>query len=284
MLIVPIIQWLIFWVYVNFNSFVLAFKTNRTNEWTLNNFVRFWEELTRPDGTIGLALKNTMLYFCTSLVLMFLDLIVAYFLYKRILGFKAFRIIFYMPAIVSGVAMTTVYMEFIKPTGPLGVVLEALGHPLRPEGLLAHPATATPAIIAYCVWTGFTGNVLMFQGSLTRIPTDMLESARLDGCGPWRELTKIVIPLIWPMITTLLIFSLTGIFGASGPILLFTNGDYNTSTLSFWIFKQVYGTGAIGGSGAYGLVSAAGMCFTAVALPLILFARWLAEKVPAVEY
>ncbi len=284
-LIWPIIQWLVFWVYVNFNTFVLAFKTNYTNEWTVNNFVVFWDKLTSPKGEIKLALINTARYFVTNLILLFLNLVVAYFLYKRVLGSRAFRIIFYLPGIVSGVAMTTVYMEIVKPTGPLGVVMNAIGLPFDPKGLFNNPDTATPAIIAYCVWTGFTGHVLMFQSSLSRIPTDMLESARLDGIGPWRELTRIIIPLIWPMITTMLILSLTGLFGASGPILLFApNGEANTTTLSFWIFKQVYGTGATGGTGAYGVVSAAGLCFTAVALPIILSARWLAEKVPSVEY
>ena len=55
-------------------------------------------------------------------------------------------------------------------------------------------------------------------------------------------------------------------------------------TISFWIFKQVYGSGAIGGTGSYGLVSAAGLCFTLVGVPLIMFTRWLLNKIPVVEY
>ena len=43
-------------------------------------------------------------------------------------------------------------------------------------------------------------------------------------------------------------------------------------------------SGAAGGAGSYNLVSAAGLCFTLVGVPIILFVRWLMEKVPAVEY
>ena len=52
---------------------------------------------------------------------------------------------------------------------------------------------------------------------------------------------------------------MTGLFNSSGPILLFTGGNYDTSTISFWIFKQMYGSDGMGPSGgAYNLVSATG--------------------------
>ncbi len=285
LLILPIIQWLVFWLYVNINSFVLAFQTPRTYEWTLSNFQQFWNELTREGGTIGVAVKNTFGYFLLNIALMFLNLIVAYFFYKKIAGYKVFRIIYYFPAIISSVAMVAVFTAFIKPDGPLYSILKTLGITMNPEGLLNNSATATSTIMAYCVWTGFTTNVLLFTGAFARIPIELIESARLDGCGPMRELLQITVPLIWPTMSTLLIFSLTGIFSAGGPILLFdADNGYKTTTISYWIFSQVYGSGAIGGSGSYGLVSATGLCFTAVSVPIILFVRWLVEKVPTVEY
>lgn len=285
LLVLPILQWLVFWLYVNINSFMLAFQTPKTYEWTFSNFRQFWYELTSAGGTIGLAVTNTFIYFALNIVLMFLTLIVAYFFYKKIAGYKVFRIIFYFPAIISGVAMVTVFTAFISTNGPLGSILSAFGIQMLPEGLLHNSNTATPTIIAFCVWTGFTTNVLLFGGAFARIPVELIESARLDGCGPTRELFQITLPLIWPTMSTMLIFSLTGIFAASGPILLFdpSNG-YKTMTISYWIFSQVYGSGAVGGSGSYGLVSAAGLVFTLVGVPIILFVRWLVEKVPTVEY
>ena len=285
LLVLPILQWLVFWLYVNINSFILAFQTPKTYEWTFSNFQQFWYELTNVGGTIGLALKNTFLYFVLNMVIMFLNLVVAYFFYKQIVGYKVFRIIYYFPAIISGVAMVAVYTAFINTNGPLGSILSAFGIGMRPEGLLHNSNTATPTIMAYCIWTGFTTNVLLFCGAFARIPVELIESARLDGCGPTRELFQITLPLIWPTMSTMLIFSLTGIFAASGPILLFDpENGYETMTISYWIFSQVYGSGAVGGSGSYGLVSAAGLCFTLVGVPIILFVRWLVEKVPTVEY
>ena len=68
------------------------------------------------------------------------------------------------------------------------------------------------------------------------------------------------------------------IFMASGPILYFTEGAYNTFTLSFWIFNEVRGD-------AYNYSSAVGLFFTVVALPIVFGIRYLMNKInPEVSY
>ena len=281
---VPILHFFVFYLYLNLNSFLLAFQMPKTYTWTLSNFAEFWDKLTSPNGEILIACKNTAKYFLLNIVMLFANLVVAYFLYKKIWCAKIFRVIFYLPGIISSVAMSTVFMEFIKPQGPLGEILRLFGVTMRDEGLLANPETATDTIMSYCVWTGFSGTMLLFSSSLARIPSEVIEASRLDGCGVFRELVSIILPLIVPMFTTLLITTIAGIFNAGGPVLLFTMGKFDTTTIPFWIFQQVYGSGSYGGSGFYGLVSAAGLCFTAVAVPLVMITRKLMEKIPAVEY
>ena len=123
---------------------------------------------------------------------------------------------------------------------------------------------------------------------MARVPDSVLEAAELDGCGPARELVQIILPLIWPTLSTMILLTFTSLLSSGGPILLFApTGQAETSTLSFWIYKQVYGTGEFGqtgGTGNYGLVSAAGLVFTVIWVPVILFVRWLTEKIPVVEY
>ena len=91
MLALPVIQWLVFWLYVNFSSIMLAFKDQRTGDFTFTNFINFWDSLTSPLGEINLALRNTLIYFCTSLfVIMPTALLISYFLYKRVIFFFRF--------------------------------------------------------------------------------------------------------------------------------------------------------------------------------------------------
>ena len=285
MLVLPIVQWLIFWLYVNMQSIVLAFQDPHGN-FTFMNFSSFWDELTATTGkTIGVALRNTMIYFVVGIFIQLPgSLVIAYFLYKKILGYRVFRVIFYLPSIISGVVMVAAYRSIVDPNGPLEFLVEALGGHLAPEGLLARDATATLMIVIFVVWSGFGGNMLLFGGAMSRLPIDVLESAKLEGCGNLRELVQIILPLVWPTICTLLIFSFTGLINSSGPILLFTNGENETTTINFWIFLKVYGQASSGSEGAFGLVSCTGLCFTLVTVPIILLVRWALEKIPTVEY
>lgn len=276
MLIVPIVQWAIFWLYVNIQTILLGFQT-RIGEWTLSNFRQLFYELGTAGSNINTAVLNTLRYFATNVcVIMVLALIISYFMFRQIKGARVFRIIFYLPAIISAVAMTTVFENFIAPTGPVGYIFESLGRE-APE-LLADSSTATNTIIFYTVWTGFGTNILLFTGAMSRVPMSVLESAKLDGAGMGREIVSIILPLIWPTISTLLILNYTSIFSASGPILLFTSGGYGTTTIGYWIFDMVYNYNS------YNMVSAAGLFFTCIGVPFIMLVRWLIEKIPAVEY
>ena len=282
LLIIPIINWVLFWFTVNIQSIFLAFQDSRTGAFTWWNFEYFWQQLTTSGGEIALAIENTLKYFSSNLfVVIPLSMIIAFFLYKKIWGHKAFTVIFYLPAIISSVAMVQVYMQFLSSNGPVAQLFGDIVK-IPPEGLFARPETATSMIVLYTIWTGFSANILLFIGAMTRIPIEVFEAAKLEGCKPGREFISIVFPLIWPTFSTMLILSFTGLFSSSGPILLFgaDSASYKTTTISYWIFKEVYE----GGLGGINAVSATGLCFTVVAVPLILFVRWVAEKVPEVEY
>ena len=257
----------------------MAFQTP-TGEWSTINWETLFMDLTATDGSLKIALTNTFIHFVTDFLFVPFHLFIAYLLYKKIKGFRAFQVILYLPAIINGVVMTTAFKNFVNPSGPVGqVLISAFGMSEAPE-FFNNSDYATWSILFYKIWVGWGGNMMLFGGALARIPLEILESARLDGVGSFKELVRIIFPLLWPTVSTMLILMMTGIFTASGPILLFTRGSYNTSTLAYWIFDKVKYVG----ESAYNQVAATGLFFTLLGLPVVLFARWLAEKVPSVEY
>lgn len=286
MLALPLIQWLIFWLGINANFIKLGFVDARTEAFTFSNFATFWADLTAPHGTIKIALINTVKYFAvTMLVINPLSLVIAYFLYKEIRGYKVFRVIFYLPAIISSVVMVACYREIIQPNGVVDRLLNVFGTSIPPEGWLANFDKATGAILFYTVWTGFGANMLLFAGAMVRVPTEMLEAAKLDGCSAIREFFMMIIPMIMPTITTLIIVSCTNVISSTGPILLFTDGGYDTTTISYWIFEKIYGGGVSGGlESNYNIVSCTGLCFTLISLPIVFLVRYLMDKIPVAEY
>jgi ABC-type sugar transport system permease subunit len=273
-----IIGAIVFYFYTNISSVLLAFKLP-TGEWSLETFKYSIQNLADSDGALGIGIKNTTIFFVKDILMIAWQFVVSYFFYKKIKGARVFQMIFYIPGIISGVAMANMFAGFITPSGPLGALLTKLGVDRVPE-FLADSRYANGTMLVYTIWLGWAGNMLLFCGTLARIPVELLESARLDGISGGKELTKIILPLVWPTISTIVILTMTGFFGAGGPVLLFTKGEYKTWTIGYWLFDKIKYVG----TAAYNEVSATGLLFTLVGAPIIMGLRWLMEKIPAVEY
>ena len=282
LLIIPIVHWLIFWFGVNINSILMAFQLP-TGDWSFETMESVLKEIFNNESNseinLNTSIKNTFIYFTKDILMLPFHLLIAYFFYKKLTGYRVFQVIFYLPSIISGVAFSTMFSNFIALSGPIGVLLQNAGVSPVPE-FLANSDYATGTILFYTVWIGWGGNMLLLGGALARVPIEILESARLDGISPAKELVYMILPLIWSTLSTLLILSMTSLFIADGPILLFTRGKFQTATIGYWIFDSVYFQGV----GAYNSVAAAGLVFTVIGAPVILFVKWLIEKVPVVEY
>lgn len=279
MLTIPIIHWFIFWLYLNLQSILMAFQLP-TGAWSFLNFEVLWRQLTSPGSDILLALKNTLMWFSISnFIILPFTIFLNYFFFKKIPGYKTFRILLFVPGLLSSVAIAAMVNRFVLPSGPLGIILKELGMKDVPL-FFADSDYANKAMVIYTLWLGWGSNMLLLGGTFARVPMEVLEAAKLDGCGPVRELIQLIIPMISSTLITMIILSCTGIFGASGPLILFTKGEFETLTLSYWIFDNV----RFGGTSTYNTVAATGLVFTLIAVPLIMTIRWLLEKIPTVEY
>jgi multiple sugar transport system permease protein len=286
-IVIPaLIHFMIFYVYINFSTIILAFSVETVDGavFSLSNFEKLFLEIKNqiidPVGgksELVLALGNTLKYFTTSVVKTFLSAIIAYFFFKKVYLHKVYKILFFLPSMIPGLVYVMIFKEFINTYGPVGHLLYDVFNYELPV-LLSDPATATSTIIFYVMWSGFGAQMLIFVGVMNRIPLSVIEAANLDGCTGFNEFARIVIPLIWETLSTYLLIGIACIFMASGPLLYFTNGAHDTFTLSFWIFKQVHG------NGNYNYPAAIGLIFTVLALPLMFLSRFLMSKIETITY
>lgn len=278
MLSIALANFLVFWLYVNFNSIIMAFqKTDLAGNvvFTFDHFIRMFSEFGNEYSTLNNAIYNSVIYYLAGILITFpLSLIFSYFLYKKVFASSLFRVIFFLPSIISSVVLITLFKYIIAPEGPLNVVLSAaFGNDYVYPVFLGDPRYAIWTIIVYGIWTGFGLNIVMFTGAMYRVPEDIIEYDLLEGMGYFRELFAVMTPMIWPTISTLIVFATAGIFTNQGPILLFTNGNFKTQTIAFFIFAQVkYGA-------AYEYPSAIGLFFTLIGVPVVLGVKKLLEKV-----
>ena len=275
----PVIQWLIFYVYANFQGFLMAF-TDRTGAWSLDNFVRLWKQLKNIDSELGVAIKNTGITFCINLVLYPFHILVSYFLYKKIPGHGLYRVLFFLPAIIFSVAFSLVFKQLIGVNGFIAQGVQQLEGLDYTPTLLADSRYANLTIWGHMIWVGFAGNIVIYGGAFSRIPDDLLESARLDGVNWWKEFIYIIVPMVWPTVALHAVMMFCGIFNASGQVFLLTGGEYGTMTLDAWMYIQVMQGGSnIQNSNIFNYMSAVGMTMTVAAVLLSLGIRKWTDKV-----
>ena len=280
MLAIPIANFLLFWLFVNFNSILLAFKNldyaTGKEYWTLNNFKNIYDMFRNSDlgeGLIHYGMNTLKFWSLSTFWCIPHSILLTYVFQKKIVGHKFLRVILYLPSIISSVVLAGVFESFISQDGPVGYLgmkyLNIGEWPLW----FNQGEYATGALLFYAFFMGFAGHYVIFSGAMARIPTEITEAALMDGVGMWKELWYIDIPLMWPTISMQIIISFAGIFSASGAILLFTSQVPSTWTFAYWIFDQVRM------SNSYYLPATLGLIFTLVAFPLGLFVRKLVTSI-----
>lgn len=122
MLAWPLVHFVVFWLYVNFDSLLLAFQSpagfgSDKVVWTFDNFIYIYNEFFGGGTEMWLALRNTILYFSFGIGVFPIALLMTYFIYKKVPGYKAYRVIFYFPTIISGAVTSSVFKYIIAGNG-----------------------------------------------------------------------------------------------------------------------------------------------------------------------
>ncbi len=285
LILFPVAQFLVFWVFVNASSIGLAFQ-NELGGFSWENFEEVKNAFLYQDD-FGINLKDSLvrswiLWLVGEGICFPISLITTYVLTRKIAGHYFFRICYIIPSLMGAIIWTLLIKEMVRGEGPITMLVKCFG--LDPyslagsEGLLWDEATAFTTIVSVRAVMGFVGNNAVLTGAYTRVPTELFESAELDGAGFFTEMFKIAIPCIWPTICTLLTFALCSIFTCDYNVYLFTEGLGNngTSTIGFQLFNLTYKLKE--GEATYGYPAALGVVLTAITLPIVLFGKWALEK------
>ena len=283
MLALPILQFLVFNVYVNIGTVKMSFQhvsyaTGTIERFTFQNYKRFFYELFRFSEIAG-AMKNSLYAgLNNALILLPLSLIFGYLFYKKVPGTPVFRVIFFIPSIISIVVYTMVYKYMFNSSfGPVNALLRSFG--VAEENMplwLGSKKFAMPLVLLYADWVGIGYELLILGGAIAKIPEDVMEYAKIDGVGMFKELFVLIVPMIWPTFSIMLLGCITVMFTFFIQVQLLTEGgpDGSTVTIAYMINSKIKGVGA-----NLEWASCLGLCFTLIAIPLIVVAKKLLAKV-----
>jgi multiple sugar transport system permease protein len=163
-----------------------------------------------------------------------LALSVAMLLNQKIVASGVFRTIFYLPSLISGVAVAIVFAWiFNYRFGILNFLLGLVG--IDGPNWLGHPRYVLWAFIIMGLW-GIGGNVVIFLAALQGVPVSLHEAAKIDGANGWHRFRNITLPLITPVLLFTLIMGIIGTFQTFTTSYIMTGGGPANATLFFLLY------------------------------------------------
>lgn len=281
LLVFPIVQFIIFYIILNINSICLAFE-----KWDVEkgkfvyagfqNFGEVWKDIFGQYGKLQHAITNSLIQFAIgSLLGIPLHIVVSYAIFKGIYFSKWYKILLVLPSMIPSMVFVVCARNFLidgmqQLTGNLGLNL-----------LNESTKAGFWTVLWFGFWFQFSSGMIIYLGAMSNIPVDVMEYSKLEGLSSIRELWSIVVPLIYPTITTYVVVALAGFFTNQGYYFSFMGAGSLTGTTPYDNLAYVFFTKLAHSSATqanYPYAAAGGLLFTIVLAPLTFLVKHLMEK------
>lgn len=291
---IPSIQYFVFYFLVNIESILLSFQKYEyrldalgyTISFALfENFSEAWKIFASSTDMIR---NSLVLFLCNFILVSTLSLFFSYYIAKKHFMHGFFRIMLFLPNIISSIALVTIYQTivndvFVALCKELGLENWLVRNNLD-NGLLGNNAPENVMFITvlfYNLWVGFGTNVMLYTGAMSSIDPSIVESAQLDGVSFLGEFIYIYVPMIWPTFTTFVVTGLTGLFTSTMGLLIFygTAKQPPFQVFGYFLYIQsLRGDVVASNYSSYSVLSALGIIITAIIVPITLLVRKMMEK------
>ena len=221
--------------YYSFTDFNLY-----TSKWVGGaNYVQLFQ-----DPLFWLSIRKSFIYLLATPILIILSLTLAIIVNRQLGGIAFFRAMYFMPAVVSAVAIGIIFDLVFADQGLMNGMLRQLGLIKRPIPFLQNPDLVLPTIMSVTIWRGIGYYMVMFLAGLQAIPKELYEAAQIDGASIWRQHWHITVPSLRPIIVLVGILSSIGALKAFDEIFIMTDGGggiLNSGlTAMFYLYRQAF--------------------------------------------
>jgi raffinose/stachyose/melibiose transport system permease protein len=192
------------------------------------------------------ALKNNLfVMFVPALFVIPLSLLFAYLISRGVWGSKVFRVCFFFPNILGGIAVTLLWMNAYDPQGGLvNGAFVGIGNMLDSVGLHAPGGWFLGfrnfawlsqdhlywALVPMTIWGACGFNMILYLAAMESVDTSLYEAAAIDGASAGQQFFLITIPMIWEVLTISAVFMVIGGMKVFDQIWLMTSQEPTTTT------------------------------------------------------
>lgn len=198
--------------------------------------------------------------YITILALIFqnaLALLLALIVDRDIKGGRFYRVVFYLPPVLSGIVIGLIWNWIYDGNyGLLNHWLHMLGLGRLARAWLADPRTALTCVAIIHMWRGFGWGFIILLAGLQNIPRELYEAARIDGANSWEVFRRVTVPLMIPVFILVAILTVLGTMQIYDIIVSTTGGGpgYHTEVPITRILAAMIGSSRFGYACALGLV------------------------------
>ncbi|MBI5670902.1 MAG: sugar ABC transporter permease [Chloroflexi bacterium] len=242
-----LVLYLLWMVYPLVYEFYISFFDWKIMPGQVSEFVglaNYQEAFT--DKTFWLALQNTVMYTLVTVIgQVILGLAVALLVHRVIIGKKVFRAIYYLPVVTAWVVVSFLfeYLFSSNRAGLINFILVDVLHVLpEPVAWISQTNTAWIIIYSLGIWKGVGWAMVIFLAALQSIPTELYESASIDGATEWGQFRHLTLPLIQRTTTFVIVALVIGGFQVFISVLLITNGGplHRTEVMLSYMYDRAF--------------------------------------------
>ena len=278
LIILPIVQFIIFYVIVNFNSILMSFQRYDSSSagftfLTDNVFKNYQSvfELTNLGLDLGRLILNSFILWACIVVFGTLPAIIfSYYIYRKRALCHFFKFFLFLPSIIPSILLTTVFKGFMVDC--VSNIMRVWGVTFKTSNGLLDPysSSAFPILLIFYIWISFGSQVLFYTNAMAQVSPSLLEAGKLDGCSESRLLFHVVLPGIMPTVKTFIIASIAGLF--TNQMLLFNfygviDNAPRIATIGYFIYS--YAGPGPSNYDNYPLMAAFGLCCSVIAIAAI---------------
>lgn len=203
----------------------------------------------RLHNAIGVTLKITIIV-CVTVNVM--GLFLAILLNKASKLINVFRSIFFIPYVLSTVAISFIWLSILSYTGVLNGILQAVGLGSIIADYIGNSKNAINSICIVEIWRTLGFYMVLYLASIQTVPIELYEACVIDGGNGWQKIKYVTLPMIIPGITISVIMSIMTEMRQYDIVRVLTNGGpgYSTETISYNIVTQAFGNNMLGYSSA----------------------------------
>ncbi len=268
----PVIQFLIFYIGVNFRSFTYAFTKFKIkndeiagSSFSFKHIVEWFTNDTNFKNLLETSKMSLLYYAITLCVSIPLGLLFAYYIYKKMPLSKVFRVLLFVPSIIPAAAFVLTYKSLFN----VGA------YEFFDSNAFLFNRHQFAYVIFYNLYISFGTSVLMYANKMFDIPPEVIEAGTLDGASGLKEFWHIVLPMTFSTLSVFLVTGVATIFTNHYNLALF-NPYADTWSLGYFLYVE---TGATRDNlQDLPPVAALGFILTLIAIPLTFAVKRLLEK------